>query len=178
MMGMRFWAGRPLSARWLAVLALLCGFLAATDIVAQDRNPWAEPEPGSPTPTLQPRVDGRFAPRDYNPVNDRQRRDTFRFGEPVGPDPSVRPGDSYSGPGMAPGEYGMGAYDPATSMPPWSSLYGVPGTTGYPGLFPYGTYPGSGMLWPGTGLTTPGLGMPLYGAPLGSVPLLGTPYQR
>lgn len=175
MRGKRFWAGQPSAARWLAALVLLCGLPAATDIVAQDRNPWARPDPGGSTPTFQPRVDGRFAPRDYDPVYDR-RRDTFRFGQPVQPEASGRRQDPYSGLGVTPGGQGMGAYGPSTSMLPWSSLYGIPGTTGYPGVFPYGTYPGSGMLWPGTGLTGPGLGSPPYGAPLGSIPLLGTPY--
>lgn len=164
-------AVQPSSMRRLAAAALFCGLLLATDVVASNGNPWAAPGPGAAAPTLRPQADGRFAPREYDPVNDRRRRDSFRFGESVRPDSTGRVPDAYSGSWAAPGEPGRGLYDPAMPALPWSSPYGVPGATGYPGLYPYGTYPGSGMLLPGTGLTTPGLGLPLYG-----VPLLGTPY--
>lgn len=164
-------ATQPSWSLRLAVAVLLCGVFLATEVVARNGNPWAAPGPGEAAPTLRPQADGRFAPREYDPVNDRQRRESFRFGESIWPDASGRMPDAYSGPGAAPGQPGWGLYDPATSALPWSSLYGVPGATGYPGLYPYGTYPGSGMLWPGTGVTAPGLGLPLYG-----VPLLGTPY--
>ncbi|TVP92648.1 MAG: hypothetical protein EA347_01570 [Thioalkalivibrio sp.] len=161
---------QPRSARWLAPLVLLFGLFLAADAGARDRNPWASPDPAAPAPTFQPQVDGRFAPGDYDPGNDRRRRDTFRFGEPVGPDPTRRLPDPHLGFGVAPGEPGMGLHDPTMPTLPWWSLYGVPGGTGYPGLDPYGAYPGSGMLWPGTGLMAPGPGSFLYGAPLPEAP--------
>lgn len=163
------------SMGWVGSLLLVFGVVAAADVAALDRNPWAVPEPRTPVPTLQPPSDGRFAPQDYDPVNDRRRRPS-RPGEFAQPDSSSHLQFPYSGLSGDPEGLGLGVYDPTTGITPWSGLYGIPGLTGYPGLYPYGAYPGSGMLWPGTGLTTPGLGWPLYGSPLGTTPLLGAPY--
>lgn len=163
------------SMGWVVVLVLVLGFVAATEVAARDRNPWAVPDPRAPVPTLQPPSDGRFAPQDYDPVNDRRRRPA-RPGEFVQPDSRSHLQFPHSGISVSPEGRGLGLHDPTIGMTPWSGLYGMPGLTGYPGLYPYGLYPGSGMLWPGTGFTTPGLGMPLYGSPLGTVPLMGAPY--
>ena len=163
------------SMGWMASLVLVLGLGAAAEALARDRNPWAVPDPRAPAPTVQPHSDGRFAPPDYDPVNDRRRR-PVRPGEFVQPDTATHLQFPHSGFSVAPEGLGLGLHDPLTGMTPWSGLYGIPGLGGYPGLHPYGVYPGSGMLWPGTGLTTPGLGLPLYGSPFGTVPLLGAPY--
>jgi len=160
---------------WLLVLGLAAGLFLAGDLEARDRgNPWATPEQRAPAPGMRPNADGRFAPRDYDPVNDRRRRDP-RVGEPLQPGFSgylQYPSTGFLG---VPDGRGHGIQDP-TFGSPWSpSIYGVPGM-GYPGLSPYGAYPGSGMLFPGTGLLTPGLLSPLYGSSLGTVPMYGMPF--
>lgn len=158
---------------WAAALCLAFGLSGFGDVAARDRNPWAVPDPRVPAPTLQPPADARFAPPDYDPVNDRRGR-APRPGEFVPPEmPSPW---EYPHSGWSPGSdrSGLGLYDPTTTLLPWSGLYGIPGFSGYPGLSPYGVLPGSGILWPGTGLTTPGLAAPWYG--LGTAPLLGLPY--
>lgn len=160
---------------WVAFLILLFGLAAATELQARDRNPWAVPDPRAPAPTFQPPSDGRFAPQDYDPVNDRRRRPA-RPGEFVQPDVTGHLHHLHPGLTVAPESLGFGLHDPLMGVSPWSGLHGIPGLTGYPGLYPYGVHPGSGILWPGTGLTTPGLGWPLHGSPLGTVPLLGAPY--
>jgi len=169
---------QPSAACLLSSLVLVFGLLLAADAGARDRNPWAAPDPRAPAPTFQPQVDGRFAPGDYDPGNDRRRRDTFRFGEPVGPDPIERRPDPFTGPGVVPWDRGLGLHDPVMPTLPWWSLYGMPGATGLPGLDPYGTYTGSGMLWPGTGLLVPDPGSSLYGAPMGTAPLPDAPFRR
>jgi hypothetical protein len=163
----------PLPPGRVVLCGLVAALLLAADLSARDRgNPWATPEQRGPASGHPSQADGRFAPRDYDPVNDRRRRDPRSGDFPSGPTghalypstetlvmPHARTGGLYDSPGI-----------------PWSSgLYGLPGL-GYPSLYPYGGYPGSGMLWPGTGLLTPGLGSPLYGSSLGVPPLLGLPY--
>jgi len=160
---------------WLFVLGLAGGLFLAGDLEARDRgNPWATPEQRAPAPGMRPNADGRFAPRDYDPVNDRRRRDP-RVGEPL--QPGVPGYLQYPSTGglRVPDARGYGIQDPTTGSPWSQSPYGVPGL-GYPGLSPYGTYPGSGMLFPGTGLLTPGLLSPLYGSSLGTVPMYGMPF--
>lgn len=156
---------------------LLCGLVAAlffaADLSARDRgNPWATPEQRGPAAGYPAPADGRFAPRDYDPVNDRRRREPRAGDLPSGPTGrALFPSTETL---VTPDARTGGLYDPAGI--PWSSgLYGIPGL-GYSSLYPYGGYPGSGMLWPGTGLLTPGLGSPLYGSSLGVSPLLGWPY--
>lgn len=166
---------------WLLVLGLAMGLLLAGDLEAQDRgNPWAMPEQRAPAPGLRPYSDGRFAPRDYDPVDDRRRRD------PRARDPLQSGGGGYlqypsTGILGIPDARDYGIQDPIIGSP-WSqgiygspSIYGSP-NLGYPGLSPYGAYPGSGMLFPGTGLLTPGLLSPLYGSSPGTVPLYGMPF--
>ena len=152
---------------------LVAGLLLAGDISARDRgNPWATPEQRGPASGYPSQADGRFAPRDYDPVNDRRRRDPRVGDHPSGPGgyPQYPSTETLTTPDARIG----GLRDPLGV--PWSpGLYGIPGP-GYPGLSPYGGYPGGGMLWPGTGLLTPGLGSPLYGSSLGVLPLLGLPY--
>jgi hypothetical protein len=155
------------------LFGLVAALLLMGELGARDRgNPWATPEQRGPGSGFASSADGRFAPPNYDPVNDRRRRDP-------------RPGDYSPGSGghlqypstgtlTTPDTRGSALQDPFGI--PWSpGLYGIPGL-GYPGLSPYGGYPGSGMLWPGTGLLTPGLGSPLYGSSLGGVPLLGLPF--
>lgn len=164
----------PRSA-WLLVLGLAGGLYLAGDLGAQDRgNPWATPEQRAPAPGMHPNHDGRFAPGDYDPVNDRRRRDS-RIGDSrqLGvPGYLQYPSTGTLG---IPDARGYGIQDPAIGSPWSQSIYGSPGL-GYPGLSPYGTYPGSGMLFPGTGLLTPGLLSPLYGSSLGTVPMYGMPF--
>jgi hypothetical protein len=157
----------------LASLVLMLSVVAGAEVVAQDRNPWAMPDPSTSMPMHRPQSDYRFAPEDYDPVNGRGRRPS-RQGEFASPEIFGGPQYPYSGLSDSPEGFGSGLHDRTMGMTPWSGLYGAPGLTGYPGLYPYGAYPGSGMLWPGSGLANPGL--PLYGSPLGTVPLLGTPY--
>lgn len=160
---------------WASALLLLLGAVFATDGIARDRNPWAVPDPTAPAPTFRAPSDGRFAPPDYNPVEERRRRAPLT-GDFVQPDVNWLDRDPRAPVSPTPEGLGLGLFDPMLGMRPWSGLYGIPGLTGHSGLYPFGTYPGSGMLWPGTGLTTPGLGLPLYGSPLGTVPLWGLQY--
>lgn len=169
-----------LAPRWAFGPCIALCLLLGGDVPARDRNPWAVPDHRPPAPTYQPYNDGRFAPPEYDPTFDRRRpRD------PVAPltQPGTRydemlrhtPGISYGlqAPGVA-GTLYPGLGDSYGLLSPWS--LGYPGLGLYPGLLPYGGYPGSSMLYPGTGLGTSGLLSPLYGSPLGTVPLFGLHY--
>jgi len=167
------------SVVWLLVLGLASSLFLAVDLEARDRgnNPWATPEQRAPAPGMRPNADGRFAPRDYDPVNDRRRSDP-RLGDPAQRMQPGIPGHlQYPSMGIltAPDARGFGFADPGIGSPWSQSLYGIPGS-GYPGLSPYGVYPGSGMLFPGSGLLTPGHLSPLYGSSFGTVPMYGMPF--
>ncbi len=162
---------------WVLLLGVVLGNAPMGGLEARDRgNPWATPEQRAPALELRPYSDGRFAPRDYDPVDERRRRSSNPgdFVQPGYGDASRYPptGEIRAAPDAlgraAPDPYGYG------SVPGSSGIYGVPGLT-YPGLSPYSSYLGSGMLFPGTGLTTPGLLSPLYGSSSG-IPMFGMPY--
>ncbi len=154
------------------LLGLAVGLLILPGLEAQDRgNPWATPEQRAPAPGMRPGADGRFAPRDYDPVNERRRRDSRGWDSQ---EPGFSTYQQYPSTGLltAPDSRGYGLEDPTVGRG-WSpGFQGAPGL-GYPSLSPYGAYPGSGMLLPGTGLLTPGLLSPLYGSSLGTVPMYG-----
>lgn len=171
--------------KFLAMLLVLFSGLvvALGDLEARDRNPWAAPDPRAPVPTLQPPIDGRFAPHDYDPVHERRRRHGLP-GEFPELDRRRHLEQPRSGLSFGQESRSLDWHDPlmgftpglTPGLTPWSTLHGIPGLTGSSSLYPYGAYPGSGILWPGTGLTAPGLGLPLYGSPLGHVPLYGLTY--
>lgn len=157
------------------VLGLAVGLLAAPGLEAGDRgNPWATPEQRAPAAGMRPHADGRFAPRDYDPVNDRRRSEP-RAWEPLQPGGSTYQQYPSTGILTAPDSRVHGIQDPTLGSGWSQGIYGVP-SLGYPGLSPYDAYPGSGMLLPGTGLLTPGLLSPLYGSSLGTVPMYGLRY--
>ena len=148
------------------------GVLLVGGVQAQDWNPWAVPDQRPPPTGFHSPGDSRFVAPDYDPTQDRRRRS----GEGARP---AQPGISwgYSG-SLSGGLYAPPVLDAPVGGDPrgefWSpGVPGIPGLSTYPGVLPYGGYPGGSMLYPGTGL---GLFSPLYGSPLGGLPLFGQPY--
>lgn len=166
------------SSGWVVLLGLVLGSIPIDSLEARDRgNPWATPEQRAPAHGLRPYSDGRFAPPDYDPVEQRRRRSPGmgEFFEPGYSDPSRFPGAGERRVVPEVRSWGMPDLHGYGTSPWLSGIYGIPGLT-YPGVDPYSSYLGSGMLFPGTGLTTPGLLSPLYGSSTGGIPIFGIPY--
>jgi hypothetical protein len=181
--------------RWGTALALCAGsVLPVTDTLARDRNPWIAPEPRASSPGVPPAADTRFVAPEYDPTRIERRG---RAGDALRTQPGIRWDESWAPPGglYAPPAWGAGTPSvpvPGTSLPPGPpgstgpDLTAIPGLSTSPWLLPYGTLPGTGLLYPGTGLMYPGSGLlypgsglglsPLYGSPLGGIPLFGLPY--